>query len=457
MPLSRMFRVASVLCCVSFAAPALAVLSIDTLPLDAVRLRLTATQLVTPQPALKVDLPGRSLTFATKTMSPQSGMTGVRGATADAANRFQAFVWNGKILSADVYADDGRYQLVNHFGTQYWVRDVDIPTLETPLGSFDVNPLPPLPPAPGAPAPKAAPGPDGKYRIDLHVLYTPLYRQRTGYSVAAIQAEAQRLIFLSNTYFANSGMPIAYRLVGLSPYSATSEGVGCLDNLAVMAIDPTVRAARDATGADVAVLFRTSDNDSSGGMSQGFNQHVQDDPPRNVDPEHDGVVCVHAAPEASRADALSLDVEHSFAHELGHTLSGGHQYDRPKSSGGTYYWRPYGHAWQCGIAKEGAVPPFLGPGLYYDVMTGHNGMIGSIYLFHDSPPFPDVGVEGPYGPVIGQPKGDFFSNPRQKRGGMRCGADIVQPPLGEALQADNARAITEAAPYVAAYRATVVP
>jgi hypothetical protein len=437
--------------------PAHALPKIDLPPLDAVPLRLTATQLVKPQPALKVDLPGRSITFATKTLSPQAGMTGVRG-NAGEENRLHAFLWNGRILSADVYADDGRYQLISYLGRNYWVRDVDI--VRPPLTIDDTfDALSPLVRTSQVriPAAVAAPGLDGKYRIDLQLLYTAVYQQRTAASAAAIRAEAQRLIFLANTYFENSRIPVQYRLVGtVAPYSAATEDTDCYGNVGILANDPYIRSLRDTTGADVVVLLRTSDNDGTGGIGTGFNQAEQSQPPANVDPERDGYACIPAAPNAVGSDAQTLDVDHRFAHELGHVLGGGHQYKGPKNLPlGSFYWRPYAHAWRCGgIATEDGGAPLYGPGVYHTLMAANNVYAGGTVCVSEG----SGCVEYPtIGPLEGYPKGDFFSSPRQKRGNTRCGADIVQPPLGEALQADNARSITEAAAYVAAYRGTVVP
>jgi hypothetical protein len=460
---SKLFRVAAVACCLS-ALPAQAAPLVASLPLNAVPLRVTTLQLGQPQSALKIDLPGRSLTFATKTLSPQSGMTGVRGATPDGENRVQAFLWNGKVLSGDVYANDGRYTLVSYLGRDFWVRDADLAQMAVRDNSGDALPRPATISSVKSSAPIAAPQPDGNYRIDLLILYTPAYQQVTQRTAAAINAEAQRLIFIANTYFENSAMPIRYRLVGVSAFNATSEQQDCYANVEAMATDSTARSLRDSSGADMVVLFRTDGgNDGTGGLGSVFNGGEQSYPPANVDPERDAYSCIQAAPATIGGDARPLDLEHVFAHELGHGLGGGHQYMGPKSVLGNY-WRPYAHAWRCGgIATEGG--PLLddAPGLYQTIMTGNTSASVGVITIHclinsfgiqvcDVPL-----ISGTPAPVVGRPKGDFFSDPAAVRGGLGCGVMLVQPPLGEALQADNRRSITEAAPYVAAYRATVVP
>lgn len=450
----------ALLCSSSIARAAL---NLDALPAANTPVLLSPSELAQPQSALKVALPGETLTFATQVAHPQAGMIGVRGTTSDAENRLEVFVWNGRILSADVYAADGRYQAVANMGALHWVRDADIPRTISQIhdNSLDApRSLAPLATV-GAKAQTEPTGANGNYRIDVQALYTPEYQQRIAGTTSSIQAEVQRLIFLANTYFANSEIPVEYRLVGSALYAGVSELGDCNANIRSMQTDGAVKALRDSAGADVVVLLRTSDHEGTGGIGMPFNGADQSDPPININSERDGFACVDAAPSSDGSDARLLDVEHLFAHELGHVLSGGHQYAGPKKTGAPpfnisgNYWRPYGHAWHCGVASLGSVtPPLYPPSPYYTIMNSNIESNGGNLIFDSSAgpqPLPNVG----YGPFA--PKGDFFSNPRQKLTGTACGIYVVQPPLGEALQADNARSITEAAPYVAAYRPTAVP
>lgn len=177
----------------------------------------------------------------------------------------------------------------------------------------------------------------------------------------------------------------------------------------------SVESLRDQTTSDLVVLLRTQDTAELCGLSAGFNGLQQSDPPTDVNPERDAFNVVAAAPAA---DGSSTCNDTTLPHELGHSLAAGHDY---AASVGFAYWKPYAHALPC-LGENGTT--------YFSLMWGR-------------------GV-GP-----GGGRGDVITNPDALLGGRVCGSEGV--PGVEPTQANNVRAMTEAAPYVAAYRgATVV-
>jgi hypothetical protein len=281
---------------------------------------------------------------------------------------------------------------------------------------------------PLATAPRAGPDAEGNFVIDVLVLVTPLAEARLPGGGRPL---ADQLIASANQYFVNSLMTVRYRLVGFARSTATSESKDYLQNQADIAADAGVRQIRDQVGADLVALLRANEPSNICGIGGLFNGGQQTDPPQNVDPERDAFVVVGAAPgNDGRACA---DLEQLFAHELGHCMGGGHQYlptGVPVVENGQVvlgsYWKPYAHATYCGLTSNG--------------QRNNTIMMGGIR------------VEGVY-LQGGNLRSDYFSNPGLVVDGLACGSYVAG--LTEA-EADNARSITEAAPYVAAYRVSSV-
>lgn len=278
-------------------------------------------------------------------------------------------------------------------------------------------------PQPYALAP-AEPDSDGFYTIDLLILYTPAANAGLG-GEGQVSAAADRLVTAANQYFTNSQMPVRYRRVGLALSGATSEAVDYRTNQADIAANSDVRAWRDASRADLVILMRTNEPEQFCGLGGLFNGGQQSDPPQNIDPERDAFAVFGAAPQPG--GAACADLEHLFAHELGHNLGGGHQFlptsvkvenSRPVGA----YWKPYAHAFYCGLGTRNNT-----------IMMG-GMMVNGIF------------IQG------GDMRSDYFSNPSISVGGLPCGLFAAGLTEGEA---DNARSISEAAAYVANYRQAI--
>lgn len=278
-----------------------------------------------------------------------------------------------------------------------------------------------MPDAPGR-APKtltpAARNADGKYEVDLLLLYTSAVTNALGGHDEAL-ADAIKRVDKANHYFDNSLIPVRYRLVGVEPYPTSDEP----NTPTVLPDQADVVALRDRYGADLVSVLR-SESATACGQAMPFNGGtlaVSATDPQNVDPERDAynvVFCLQGT---------------TFAHELGHNLGAGHDYTYSGQTNpatgqpipvyaavvGSGYWRSYAHGWRCGRGEL--------PGSKYCSIMHYCTTPDALYE---------------------NLRGDFFSNPLLIRDGEACGSDGPT----EALQADNARSITEAAPFVAAYR-----
>lgn len=273
---------------------------------------------------------------------------------------------------------------------------------------FESPPEPP--PRHPVPQPDAAPASaDDPQQIDVLLLYTPRFARGLGGDGAA-RDEAQRLLALANDYFVNSDIAVRYAVAGVEPYGGVSETLPTNAALAVLLSDPAVRARRDALRADVTALLlaRTLGVDGCG-VATGFNGGVPSETADSVDADADGFVVAAVGPGPDQAPCP----ENNLAHELGHVLAAGHEISGLGAAGG--YWKPYSHAWSCGTDAAGEPQ-----------VTIMNG-----------------------GSDPTQATATLFSSPAVSRGGEACGQEGTEGL--ESTQADNARAIRQAAPYVAAY------
>ncbi len=396
----RRFKIAAcaALCALSFASAA------ETATPEP----LTAADVLDEGKAITLTLPDATQhTLNGPRTHPAPGMVGLVARSATGAARLYAFVVDGQLMSADAYGSFG-HQSMMPLAAKKAARAYDVqPTDEVTL--------PASAPKAYKPAAKAAPGPDGKYEIRVLILYTPLAAARLG--TGQMRAHAERLIFVANGVMQTSMVPVRYTVAGVSPFADTTEDDDYYANLDALAGSASVGALRNQAQADLVMLFRSQDGKPTGrggltlcGLSGGFNSMDDSDPPLSVDADRDGFSVAGVAPSESGFTCGDLIV----AHEMGHSLAGGHDY---ASSGGFAYWKPYSHASACQDA-EGEVA-------YYSLMWG--------------------GGTGP-----GRSHGDVITNPDLILDGRSCGAD--GDPQFEASQANNAKAMTEAAPYVAAYR-----
>ena len=379
-----------------------------------------------------ITLPGgRAVQFAMRAEALDDGSIGIRGASAT-GDRIVLFVPAAGRLHGDIHAMDGRYRLVTHVGREFWVHQQDYAHEATLARDLNVGVDDVLrdasPASVKATGPdREAPAADGKYEVDVLVVYTPRFEESLGGRIEAV-AEVQRTAFVANTYFDNSAIPIRYRVLRAEKYTGTQESAGGKRNLRVLSREPAIRAYRDQIGADLVLFLRTPDGRADLAISSPFNGDDKNDPPQDVQPDRDIFVVSYGG---TSREGVGVE-DFLTPHELGHTFGGGHNYSAHYLDG--LYWKPYAHGKDCG--------QFIPGGRYVSVMSYGELTTGQVE---------GVPVGGlPTSPVAGQfeVRGDFFSSPLISRDGSQCGSEGAT----EAEQADNARAIPEAAPYVAAYR-----
>ena len=381
---------------------ALALPVVVQLPAGAMPSQLTAAALADATQPLALQLPdGSNGVLPAQRRDYGNGRIGTVGRRHDGL-RFYGFVSGERMLSADVYTRTGHYELVSYQSRPYWISARAESTKSDAL-------LRPTSRASTAAAPIVSPDANGIYEISVLVLHTPLYAARM--APTSPEEEAQRLVFLASEYMVTSAVPVRYKLAGVAPYTGTDENSGFYDNLASMVGNPQVSALRNRTEADLVVLLRSQDGNADlCGLSSGFNNFERSDPPEHIDTERDAYNVAGLAPAEGSSASCFDDV---FAHELGHSLAAGHDY---AGSAGFQYWKPYAHALPC-LNANGMK--------YFSLMWS-------------------LGV-GP-----GGGRSELITNPDLLLDGQTCGATGVDGI--EASQANNARAMREAAPYVAAYR-----
>lgn len=386
----------------AFVHDAAALPRVDGLAAGAVPASLTAAQVAGGQD-IALALPSATATVRGAPVSPAPGLVSLAARSAAGDARLYAFVAHDVLRAADLYTGARHWRLVEHLGAAYWVpaADASLPLAEPHVSGAPV-------PAAASVAPKAAADAGGIYEIRLLVLYTPRAAEvLEGHGNVVI--EAQRLTAMTNGIYQTNGVPVHFTLTGVSRYEGTHESEDFYTNRDSMVGNPGVAALRNDTASDLVVLLRAFDNGELCGLSSGFNPDEHSDPPRNVNPERDAFNVV--ALSQGTGGSCSDDV---MAHELGHSLSAGHDW---ASSLGYAYWKPYAHALPCLDSARTR---------YFSMMWG-------------------IGM-GP-----GGGRGDLITNAATTVGDNppcgAAGADGV-----DASQADNVRAMREAAPYVAAYR-----
>jgi hypothetical protein len=235
--------------------------------------------------------------------------------------------------------------------------------------------------------------PDDTSTVDLLIVYSTASRVR--YGQAGIEAKIMQAVADANSGMINSLVPVNYSLVHMAEVNYVETGSM---SAALMALQRTadgivdeVHALRDQYGADVVVMI--NEDTSAAGISY--------------------LMSFPSPTFASNAFAVVYSgalAGLSLSHELGHIF--GVHHNRENASGTPAY--PYGYGWRS----------CTGTTLFRTIMSYSCGSA---------------------------PRVNYFSNPNLSFGGIPMGVD---PDVDPANGADNARAITQTAAIVAAFRAT---
>ncbi|HUS24582.1 MAG TPA: M12 family metallo-peptidase [Candidatus Binatia bacterium] len=350
---------------------------------------------------------GRLLHFDTVAEDLGGGAVATYGRSADGSRlrRFDSPAWH----AGEVFAPGGRFRL-DAGGLWQPVLPSDMPRF------VETSMAPPALRAPVAMPRVATPDGDGLFTVDLLLLYTGAFAGAFDASATAIAA-IQDQVSQAQAAFRTSGLPIRYRIAGIEPLPGSQAySTPAFGQVAY------VKQRRDAVHADLVALFENGACSGQATPFDGSTPTADDAAPSDVDAEHDAFAIVLATPDCIASGGFLL------AHELGHTLGGGHDIEFsglqavPNPLLGSGYWKEYAHGVRCGNAGAGGAFKFASIMAY--------GLPSSV-----TPT--DV-------------KGDFFSSPDFVLDGEACGSEGT--PGLEPTRADNVRSIGMAVPYVAAYR-----
>lgn len=318
--------------------------------------------------------------------------------------RLYALAREGQWRKLELYSAQGQYRAVMSGGQVYWAPQLaDAAPLAEPHASQSAAAIKNL----QAP-PTAAPDADGNYVIRILALYSQAIADRFGGAEPVVD-DIEFALSQANAAYALNQIPVVLETAGIRVYPAASGTLDYYTALEQLQTDAFVRKQRDASASDLVVLFR--EGGSLCGLSAGFN---------GLKPDTAGAHEAHAVDaELDAFNVVSLESCGSLvtAHEIGHSLGAGHDY---ASSAGFRYWKPYSHALPCTGEN------YIG---YFSMMWG-------------------IGIGGGSDPGG---RTDVITNPRALlENGRVCGSSGAEGI--DASQADNARVMTEAARYVAAYR-----
>jgi hypothetical protein len=233
--------------------------------------------------------------------------------------------------------------------------------------------------------------------VDLIVVYTPQAKLNRG-GDATIQSLIQAVVDTTNQAMINSRIGLTIRLVHMEEIAYTASGDLFVDRIRLHNTSDgfmdSVHALRNTWGADLVSLI--SDSSLGGGNADLLaNLALSDNDTRAF----------------SVVDETSLQPSNlTMAHELGHTLGGGHE-------------------------RGNVIDPAVGP---FPYSYGYRFTAGGV-LYHDIMSY-DPGLAIPH-----------YANPAVSYRGTPTGSAIGQPD-----EADLASTFAVTGPYVAAYRPTVV-
>lgn len=178
-----------------------------------------------------------------------------RGSLDDAGDYPAVLSVSGDAVAGFISAPDGIWELVpSARAGESWLIELDESRLPPCLGSVDPGPSGVSTAASGWES-SIAPLADSGDQIDVLVMYSLAARTAAG-GVSQITAQAQAAADSANTVFANSGMRMRFRVVGIELLEGWAEGTGTASaQLSSFRANATQQARRNALSADLVSLL----------------------------------------------------------------------------------------------------------------------------------------------------------------------------------------------------------
>lgn len=175
-----------------------------------------------------------------------------RGSLDDAGDYPAVLSVSGDAVAGFISAPEGIWELVpSTVAGESWLIELDGDRLPPCRGPVDPGPDGPVHPSAGAVSALN----DSGDQVDVLLMYSPAARDAAG-GVSQISAQAQAAVDSANTVFANSGMRMRFRVVGIELLEGWVEGTGfAATELSNLRRNPVVQARRDEYGADLVSLL----------------------------------------------------------------------------------------------------------------------------------------------------------------------------------------------------------
>lgn len=175
-----------------------------------------------------------------------------RGSLDDAGDYPAVLSVAGDAVAGFISAPEGIWELVpSTVAGESWLIELDGDRLPPCRGPVDPGPDGPAHPSAGAVSALS----DSGDQVDVLLMYSPAARDAAG-GVSQISAQAQAAVDSANTVFANSGMRMRFRVVGIELLEGWVEGTSSASTeLGLFRSNASQQARRNALAADMVSLL----------------------------------------------------------------------------------------------------------------------------------------------------------------------------------------------------------
>ncbi len=175
-----------------------------------------------------------------------------RGSLDDAGDYPAVLSVAGDAVAGFISAPEGIWELVpSTVAGESWLIELDGDRLPPCRGPVDPGPDGPAHPSAGAVSALS----DSGDQVDVLLMYSPAARDAGG-GVSQISAQAQAAVDSANTVFANSGMRMRFRVVGIELLEGWVEGTSSASTeLGLFRSNASQQARRNALAADMVSLL----------------------------------------------------------------------------------------------------------------------------------------------------------------------------------------------------------